>query len=139
MTIGIQHLQMLGVKYFMAETPDIEAAADADSSLRLVTTVGPFPVTYTTGSKSTVEQRTWKIYEVEDSAEVAPLVDQPVVMKGVSKGGQPWLTASQSWYLNPSRWDVYEAASGPKNWAGGPPPIQSAPKAPPARTGLRYP
>ncbi len=129
-TIGIQHLQMLGVKYFMAETPDIEAAADADSSLRLVTTVGPFPVTYTTGSKSTVEQRTWKIYEVEDSAEVAPLVDQPVVMKGVSKGGQPWLTASQSWYLNPSRWDVYEAASGPKNWARVSPTNTSPPQKP---------
>ena len=83
---GIQHLQMLGVKYFMAETPDIEAAADADSNLRLVATVGPFPVTYTTGSKSTVEQRTWKIYEVADSAEVAPLVYQPVVMTGVSQG-----------------------------------------------------
>ena len=51
---GVQHLQMLGVKYFMAETPDIEAQADADSNLRLVATVGPFPVTYTTGSTTSV-------------------------------------------------------------------------------------
>ncbi len=114
---GVQHLQMLGVKYFMAETPDIEAQADADSDLRLVATVGPFPVTYTTGSTSSVKQRTWKIYEVQDSAEVAPLLYQPVVMTGVAKGGQAWLTASESWYLDPSRWDVYEAASGPKSWA----------------------
>ena len=86
---GIQHLQMLGVKYFMAETPDIEAAADADSNLQLVATVGPFPVTYTTGSTVTrSQQRTWKIYEVADSAEVAPLVYQPVVMTGVSQGRQ---------------------------------------------------
>jgi phosphomannomutase len=112
---GIQHLQMLGVKYFMAETPDIEAAADADSSLQLVGTVGPFPVTYTTGSSSNVQQRTWKIYEVEDSAEVAPLLDQPVVLKGVSTND--WLQASEAWYLNPSNWNVYEAASGPKSWA----------------------
>ncbi len=49
---GIEHLQMLGVKYFMAETPDIEAAADADSSLQLVATVGPFPVTYTSTNGS---------------------------------------------------------------------------------------
>ena len=117
MAEGIQHLQMLGVKYFMAETPDIEAAADADSNLQLVGQVGPFPVTYTSGSKTTVEQRTWKIYKVADSAEVAPLIYQPVVMTGVSKGAQAWLTASESWYLNPSRWDVYEAASGPKSWA----------------------
>ncbi len=115
-TEGVAHLQMLGVKYFMAETPDIEAAADADSNLQLVATVGPYPVTYTSGSKSTVEHRTWKIYEVENSAEVAPLVYQPVVMTGVSKGGKPWLTAAQNWYLNPALWDVYEAASGPKDW-----------------------
>ena len=43
-TEGVAHLQMLGVKYFMAETPDIEAAADADSNLQLVATVGPYPV-----------------------------------------------------------------------------------------------
>ena len=114
---GIQHLQMLGVKYFMAITPDVEAAADADNQLQLVATVGPYPVTYTTGSKSSVEQRTWKIYEVADSALVTPLEYQPVVMKGVSQGGQPWLTASESWYLDPNRWNVYEAASGPKSWA----------------------
>ncbi len=79
---GIQHLQMLGVKYFMAETPDIEAAADKDTNLHLVGTVGPFPVTYTTGSTSTVEQRTWKIYEIADSATVTPLQNQPVVVTG---------------------------------------------------------
>jgi Phosphoglucomutase/phosphomannomutase, alpha/beta/alpha domain I len=113
---GIEHLQMLGDKYFMAETPDIEAAADADSSLRLIATVGPFPVTYS-GSTNSVQKRTWNIYEILDSAPVAPLSYQPVVMTGVSGGGQAWLTASESWYLDPSRWDVYEAASGPKSWA----------------------
>ncbi len=112
---GVQHLQMLGVKYFMAETPSIEAAADADSNLRLIGTVGPFPVTYTTGSSSQVKQRTWKIYEVLDSQIVTPLVNQPVVMKGVSNS--QWLKASESWYLNPSLWDVYEAQSGPPSWS----------------------
>jgi phosphomannomutase len=115
---GVQHLQMLGVKYFMAETPDIEAQADADSSLLLVGTVGPFPVTYTTGSTSSVKQRTWKIYQILDSDLVTPLLNQPVVMTGVqSRNPQVWLTASESWYLDPNRWDVVEAASGPKNWA----------------------
>ncbi|HET9077526.1 MAG TPA: phosphomannomutase/phosphoglucomutase, partial [Acidimicrobiales bacterium] len=112
---GVSHLQMLGVKYFMAETPKIEAAADADSNLRLVATVGPYPVTYTSGSSSRVEQRTWKIYEVLDSQLVTPLANQPVVMKGVT--ARTWLKPSESWYLDPTRWDVYEAQSGPKNWA----------------------
>jgi phosphomannomutase len=114
---GVQHLQMLGVKYFMALTPDVQAQADADSDLQLVDTVGPFPVTYTTGSTSTAQQRTWKIYEVQNSALVTPLLYQPVVMTGVTQGGQAWLTASASWYLDPTRWSVYEAASGPKDWA----------------------
>jgi phosphomannomutase len=114
---GIEHLQMLGVKYFMAETPDIEAAADADSSLQLVGTVGPFPVTYTSSNNtsSSVKQQTWKIYEIDDSAEVSPLVNQPVVVKGASTHN--WLKTSEAWYLNPTEWSVFEAASGPKNWA----------------------
>jgi phosphomannomutase len=114
---GVEHLQMLGVKYFMALTPAIVAQANSDSNLQLVATVGPFPVSYTSGSRTSVQQRTWNIYEVADSAQVTPLVNQPVVMTGVAQGGKSWLKAAQSWYLDPGRWNVYEAASGPKNWA----------------------
>jgi phosphomannomutase len=114
---GISHLQMLGVKYFMAETPDIEAAADANSNLLLVGTVGPYPVTYTTGSTTQVKERTWKIYEILDSQLVTPLVNQPVVLRGVqSRNPSVWLDASESWYLDPADWQVYETASGPKSW-----------------------
>ena len=116
-TQGVQHLQMLGVKYFMALTPEVQTQADQDSDLQLVASVGPFPVSYTSGSTTNTQTRTWKIYEVANSEEVAPLVDQPVVMTGVSGGGKAWLNASESWYLDPNRWDVFEAASGPKNWA----------------------
>jgi phosphomannomutase len=113
---GIQHLQMLGDKYFLADTPDVQAAANKDSSLLLVATVGPFPVTYTEGT-STVRNVTWNIYEILDSDLVQPLVNQPVVLKGVqSRNPQVWLNASQAWYLNPSDWGVMETASGPKEW-----------------------
>ncbi|MBV9661158.1 MAG: phosphomannomutase/phosphoglucomutase [Acidimicrobiales bacterium] len=118
---GVQHLQMLGVKYFMAETPAIEAQADSDSNLLLVGTVGPFSVNYTSsgsGSSTGVQQRTWKIYKVLDSDLVTPLINQPVVMKGVaSRDPSVWLQASESWYLDPNRWNTYEAAAGPKSWA----------------------
>ena len=126
---GVQHLQMLGVKYFMAETPDIETAADSDSNLQLVATVGPFPVTYTTGNTSSVQQRTWKIYEVADSQPVAPLLYQPVVMKGGSNQNE-WLQASESWYLDPNKWNVFEAASGPKSWARVSPTQATLPETP---------
>ncbi len=114
---GVAHLQMLGVKYYMALTPETQAQADADSELRLVATSGPWPVTYYTGNTGSSKERTWKIYEVANSDIVAPLLNQPVVMKGVAKGGAGWLKAAQSWYLDPSRRDVYYAASGPASWA----------------------
>ncbi|MGH9056577.1 MAG: hypothetical protein ACRDYY_12065 [Acidimicrobiales bacterium] len=127
---GVQHLQMLGVKYFMALTPDVEAQAAADSNLRLVGTVGPYPVSYTSGSTTTVKQRTWQIYEVADSAYVAPLLYQPVVMKDTAQGGKAWVQASESWYLDPSRWDVYEAATGPRSWARVEPGQKNLPRTP---------
>ena len=117
-TVGIDHLIMNGDRYFMAETPTIEAAANADPKLKLIATVGPYPVTYTTGSKSTVKQRTWDIYEILGSSLVTPLQNQPVVMTGVAtRNPAVWLQASESWYLDPSRWNVYETASGPSSWA----------------------
>jgi hypothetical protein len=117
---GVEHLQMLGVKYYMALTPETQSQADADPALKLVATSGPWPVTYYSGNVGTTKQRTWKIYEVEDSAIVSALREQPVVMKGVSKGGKAWLgtasSGSEGWYLDPSDFDVFYAASGPKNW-----------------------
>jgi hypothetical protein len=114
---GVQHLQLLGVKYYMALTPQTQEQADADPDLRLVATSGPWPESYSTGPATGVTQRTWKIYEVANSQIVAPLINQPVVMKGIAKGGQPWLTASMDWYLNPNVFDVMYAASGPSSWA----------------------
>jgi phosphomannomutase len=128
---GVQHMQIMGDRYFMAETPQIEAAANADSNLRLVGTVGPYPVQYTSssgssGSGSQVQQRTWDIYLVLNSGAgapgqanplVEPLANQPVVMRGVqSRDPAVWLKAAQAWYLDPSRWSVYETSSGPKSW-----------------------
>ncbi len=114
---GVAHLQMLGVKYYMALTPETQIQADADPDLTQVGSVGPYPVSYTTGGTTSVRQRTWKIYKVANSTKVAALTNQPVVMKGTASGGDAWLNASQSWYLDPARSDVFEAASGPKSWA----------------------
>jgi phosphomannomutase len=141
-TEGVQHMQIMGDKYFMAETPPVEQAADANSNLRLVGTVGPFPVNYsdkncTAYSSDGVLQRTWKIYEVLGAGTspspdvVEPLANQPVVMTGIeSRNPQVWLDASQAWFNDPSRWNVYEAANGPKNWARVSPGATNAPVTP---------
>jgi hypothetical protein len=114
---GVSHLQLLGVKYYMALTPETQAQADQNPNLRLVATSGPWPVTYYSGNTGSTRQRTWKIYEVDNSDIVSPLTNQPVVMKGVATGGKRWLQPSEKWYLDPSLRDVLYAASGPKSWA----------------------
>lgn len=111
---GVRHLQLLGVRYYMAFTPQAESQANANPALRLLTSSGPWPVTQPNG---TVIRRTWDIYQVADSAQVTPLTDQPVVMTGVAKGGKSWLAASLAWYGDARRWDVLMAADGPPGWA----------------------
>jgi hypothetical protein len=125
----VAHLQLLGAKYYMALTPETQAQADADSELRQVATSGPWQVTYYTGNTPTTKQRTWKIYEIQGADVVAPLLNQPVVMKGVAKGGQTWLQASEKWYLDPTRRDVFYAASGPASWARVSPSETNPPRA----------
>ena len=46
MTLGVQHLQLLGVKYFIAETPQVEQEAAVDPSLQLVAKTGPWTYNY---------------------------------------------------------------------------------------------
>ena len=57
-TLGVQHLQLLGVKYFMAETPEVEQQANADPDLNLVATTGP----WTYDANGAVVHTTWDIY-----------------------------------------------------------------------------
>ena len=86
---GVQHLQMLGVKYFMAETPDVIRPRPTPTATCAWSTPSAVPGRPTRPAPpSAVQQRTWKIYEVLDSELVTPLVDQPVVMNGRVQGRQ---------------------------------------------------
>jgi hypothetical protein len=109
---GIEHLQLLGVRYFMASSPQVEAAASADSSLKLVAETGPWG----TGQGSASTSTTWKIYEVLDSPTVTGLSNEPAVEVGVGASQAGWLPSSESWYDDPSRWNVFLAQSGPPSW-----------------------
>jgi hypothetical protein len=111
-TLGVQHLQLLGVKYFMAETPTVEQQADADPALRLVARTGPWTYDYS----GVLTHTTWDIYVVKDSALVTPLVNDPVVLSGVKPAPSSWLSPSLAWYDDPARWDVELAQDGPASW-----------------------
>jgi hypothetical protein len=107
-TLGVQHLQLLGVKYFMAESSQVEAQANADPDLKLIASTGPWP----NGALKT----TWDIYGVKDAPVVAPLTEQPVVLKGIKPAPSSWLTPSINWYADPKNFSVELAQSGPPSW-----------------------
>jgi hypothetical protein len=119
--LGVQHLQMLGVKYYIALNKELQQQAAADPSLKLISTFGPFYVSYSgsggSGPSGTQKQY-WKLYLVQGSPRVHSLANQPVVMQGLDNSSQPkYLKVMTTWYDDPSAWDVYLASSGPSSWA----------------------
>ena len=110
--LGVQHLQLLGVRYYMASSPSIQAQADADPALELVATTGPWHTEY----QGSVLSTTWKMYLVRDSAMVAPLSEQPSVLVGTGPQQSSWLPVAQRWYLQPSQWDHQLVSGGPASW-----------------------
>jgi len=109
---GVEHLQLLGVRYYMALSPEAQQQAAGNPALRLIATTSSYPVTYGTETK----QRSWQIFEVAGSALVAPLAYDPIVVKSGVDSKKGWLRASVDWYQEPSRWDIPLAASGPASW-----------------------
>jgi hypothetical protein len=122
-TLGVQHLQLLGVKYFMAETPEVEQQANADPSLQLVAKTGPWTYSY----NGVLTHTTWEIYVVKNSSLVTPLSADPAVLSGVNPAPSGWLGTSPDpqtpihgpsidWYDHPERWNVELAQGGPSSW-----------------------
>ena len=109
--LGVQHLQMLGVRYFLASSPSVEQQAAADPALTLVGQTGPWRTTYDGQALDIV----WKVYRVARSPLVQPLANRPVVWT-VGQSQSRWLHPSMAWYLDPARWDVVPAAGGPASW-----------------------
>jgi hypothetical protein len=96
---GVRHLQMLGVKYYMAiSTPMIDLGR-TNPNLTEVASSGP-----------------WVVFQVSDSGLVSPLTYEPAVVNGASASGKAWLADTLDWYMDPTKWDVPLAASGPAQW-----------------------
>lgn len=109
---GVEHLQLLGVKYFMAATPEVEQQADADPELIPVASTGPWSTLYNGSDLVT----TWKIYLVRDSSMVAPLTEQPSVLTGVGPQQTSWLPVALRWYDSAAAWPHEMVAGGPASW-----------------------
>jgi hypothetical protein len=102
---GVEHLQILGVKYFMAFSPAVFEQASHDPSLKLVAKTKTWPAP---GAQ-------WRIYLIKNSPMVEALSHTPNVVANTT-GMAKWLNANQTWWLTPSLWPVYLAESGPASW-----------------------
>ena len=109
-TKGVDHLQMMGVRYYMATSASAIAAARTDPELTEIATSGP-----------------WVVFEVADGEVVEALANRPAVVEGVGDNLVDWVEEPRdesgrfggpavSWFTDPGRWDVPIARSGPDEW-----------------------
>ena len=92
---GVGHLQMMGARYYMAFSPEALTQAHNNPDLRLIARSKP-----------------WEIFEVRDSAEVAPLHDQPAVFRDPPSSARDWLDVAAAFYQGePDTWTVPLAAA----------------------------
>jgi hypothetical protein len=107
---GVEHLQLMGVRYYMATSEQAITAARGHPDLTEVATSGP-----------------WVIFQVADSPLVEPLTNEPAVLDGVHDAQHDWICRTEdskgrcdgpaiAWFKDPSRWDVFLASSGPSGW-----------------------
>ncbi len=110
--LGVKHLQLLGVKYFFASSPSVQAQANADPSLSLVATSGPWRSPYQGQTVVT----TWDFYVVHDSPLVRALTRTPEVLEGVGASQGSWLPLAVKWYMSPGLWGTELVSDGPASW-----------------------
>lgn len=97
---GVAYMRMLGIKYYLAFTPEAVQKADTVPELEKVGTSGP-----------------WNVYELADLPMVVALDTQPVVVnerKGDRR--ERWLEIGTSYFQNSSEWAALPVSDGPKEW-----------------------
>jgi len=125
---GVRHLQLMGVRYYLATSAQATTAARTHPDLTELETSGP-----------------WVIFEVADSALVEPLENEPAVLDGQVDEQEEWICdrlddedrcdgPAVRWYLDEDAHDVVLARSGPDAWQriephGDPPAERPLPEA----------
>jgi hypothetical protein len=97
---GAAYMRMLGIRYYMAYTPEAVAKADVQADLERVSTSGP-----------------WNIYEIVDTTTVEPLSVQPVIVNKRSGDlRERWLEIGSSYFQHTDEWAALPVADGPESW-----------------------
>jgi hypothetical protein len=131
----VKHMQMLGVRYYMAWTPEMQKLAAANPDLTLVKTIKQDPPI--AASDPQKQLKDWKVYQVADSDLVVGLDHEPVVLTSLptklkysqcwneawneSAGPEPhmqdgWECTTAPWWGNRAELDTAYAQTGPSNW-----------------------
>ena len=97
---GVAHMQLLGVRYYMAIDDVSKEAARAHPDLTLV-----------------AESTPWEVYRVADSQLVEPVRFLPAVVEGQASQGRAWQDFAVEFFIrDPSDQEVLLAADGPSDW-----------------------
>ena len=119
--LGVAQMRLMGVSYYMAQSDEAKAKADASPGLKLLAETGRPGVTPSVAR--------WKIYQVLDSPLVEPLRNEPVVLDGLSH--KQWLQPSAQWFVDANALDRPLVDRGPAGWAhAGPADARNLPKKP---------
>ena len=98
---GIRHLRFADVRYFLAASPQVEAAAKSVPGLVKIASAPGFPGAI---NQVTVSHPVWDLYLIKGSQLVTPLDHLPVVESGGS--AQKWLDTNLAWWEDESYWPV---------------------------------
>jgi hypothetical protein len=106
--IGVDYLQAMGVKYFIAHNPATKAKAAADPRLTFIASTPDYDAQAPLG---------WSIYRVADAPLVQGLSYEPVVATGVKPDPTGWeQKVAVPWWWSPDQLDKPVAADGPSSW-----------------------
>jgi len=106
---GIQHMQMLGIRYYLADSMVATTAADADPRLTRLASYG----------KQEAVNGPYVVYQVAGAPLVRGLDHLPEVWTDVSDKIHEWAGPASRWFQDPGKFDVLPATSGPANWPRG--------------------
>ncbi len=134
----VRHLQMLGVRYYMAWTPEMQKLAKASPALTLVKDIPQNPPIAAVGPAPDKELSDWKVYEVANSDLVVGMTKEPVVLTSLpsgrptyskcwnvahdpAPGADPpmqdgWECTTAPWWVNRAELSTAYAQTGPSDW-----------------------
>ena len=98
---GVEHMRLMGVRYYMAFSADAVRQARASAGLTEIDSTAQGP---------------WVVFEVSGNAPVAGLSTLPVVVDGLDDSSDDWLEASVGAFLATGPGGPVLAAGGPAGW-----------------------